>query len=166
MTGEPKTYTQEEFDALTARHQEELNALELRFKNEYKRKAEKAEKDALEKAQKDARRAQMTELEKATAERDEFKTKWQEALSTIEVSSQKDETRAFLKELGVDCSNLDYIFVPKDIEATKARARAFKNMIDNVKKEMFENNVKSTIPNVGNAPQADDAFLQGFNEKL
>lgn len=165
MTGEPKTYTQEEFDALTARHQEELNALEMRFKNEYKRKIEKAEKEALEKAEEEARKAQMTELEKATAERDEYMTKYKEAQDAIALTSQKDETRAFLKELGVDGANLDYVFVPKDMEATKARAKAFKDMIDNVKKETFESNVKSTIPNNGNPSEPDDVFLQGFNEK-
>ena len=78
------------------------------------------------------------------------------------MTKQKDETRAYLKEIGIAESNLDYVFIPQDAEGTKAKANAFKEMLDGVKKEVFETNVKSTIPQAGKEG-GDDLFLQGFN---
>lgn len=140
-----KTYTQADFDALTAKHQQELNDLDTRLKAEYKRKADKAREDA----EKAARQAGMSELEKANAELEELRGKYQESQDTIALTNQKDETRRLMAELGVDEKCLDYVFVPKDMEATKARAKAFKTYVDEVKKNTFEKNVGGTPPGAG-----------------
>lgn len=140
-----KTFTQADIDSLTAKHQEEMNALAGKLRAEFKEK-EKATKEAAEKA---ARQANMSELEKANAELEELRGKYQESQDTIALTNQKDETRKIMSEMGVDVKCLDYVFVPKDMEATKARTKAFKEYIDNVKKETFENNIHSKVPGAG-----------------
>lgn len=153
-----KTFTQADIDNLTAKHQEEMNALAGKMRAEFKEKEQKAKAEA----EKLAKQANMSELEKANEQLKELQTQLQEKEDFISLSTQKDEVRAYLKEIGVAESNLDYVFIPKDLDGTKARANAFKEMIDGVKKETFENNVKSTIPQAGNQEDADP-FLQGFN---
>ena len=92
-----------------------------------------------------------------------MKAKYQEKEDIIALTSQKDETRKIMSEIGVDERCLDYVFVPKDIEGTKARVMAFKEYIDNVKKETFENGLKSTIPNNKQpVPEADTQLKQAF----
>lgn len=145
--GSGKTYTQTDIDTLTAKHQEEMNALAGKLRAEFKEK-EKAAKEAAEKA---ARQANMSELEKANAELEELRGKYQESQDTIALTNQKDETRKLMADLGVDVKCLDYVFVPKDMEATKARTKAFKEYIDNVKKTTFESSVQSKTPGIGSS---------------
>lgn len=151
-----KTYTQADFDALSAKHQQELNDLDTRLKAEYKRKADKAREDA----EKAARQANMSELEKANAELEELRGKYQESQDTIALTAQKDETRKLMADLGVDVNCLDYVFVPKDMDATKARAKAFKEYIDEVKKNTFEKNVGSTPPGAGGSVNTQLAAMR------
>lgn len=140
-----QTFTQADIDSLTAKHQEEMNALAGKLRAEFKEK-EKAAKAEAEKA---ARQANMSELEKANAELEELRGKYQESQDTIALTTQKDETRKLMSELGVDDKCLDYVFVPKDMEATKARAKAFKAYIDSVKKDTFEKSVGLIPPGAG-----------------
>lgn len=148
--GEPaKTFTQADIDNLTVKHQEEMNALAGKLRAEFKEK-EKAAKAEAEKA---ARQANMSELEKANAELEELRGKYQESQDTIALTAQKDETRKLMADLGVDVRCLDYVFVPKDMDATKARAKAFKEYIDEVKKATFEKNIGGTPPGAGGRVQ-------------
>ncbi len=140
-----QTFTQADIDSLTAKHQEEMNNLAGKLRAEFKEK-EKAAKEAAEKA---AKQASMSDLEKANAELEELRNQLQQSQDTIALTSQKDETRKLMSELGVDERCLDYVFVPKDMDATKARAKAFKEYIDEVKKNTFEKNVGSTPPGAG-----------------
>ncbi len=144
-----KTFTQADIDNLTAKHQEEMNALAGKLRAEFKEK-EKAAKAEAEKA---ARQANMSELEKANAELEELRGKYQESQDTIALTAQKDETRKFMSDLGVDVKCLDYVFVPKDMDATKARAKAFKEYVDEVKKATFEKNIGGTPPGAGGRVQ-------------
>lgn len=137
-----KTFTQADIDSLNAKHQEEMNALAGKMRAEFKEKEQKAKAEA----EKLAKQANMSELEKANESIKDLTAKLQASEDTIALTNQKDEARAYLKEIGVDISNLDYVFIPKDMDGTKARANAFKEMIDGVKKSTFENNVKSVIP--------------------
>lgn len=163
MTDEEKTFTQADFDRfkseMEAKHQEDLNNLAGKLRAEFKEKEAKA-KEAAEKA---AKQANMSDLEKANAEIADLKAKYQEKEDIIALTSQKDETRKIMSEMGVDERCLDYVFIPKDIEGTKARVMAFKEYIDNVKKETFENGLKSTIPNNKQpVPEADTQLKQAF----
>lgn len=144
-TQQEQTFTQADIDSLNAKHQDEMNALAGKLRAEFKEK-EKAAKEAAEKA---ARQANMSELEKANAELEELRGKYQQSQDTIALTSQKDETRKLMSELGVDDKCLDYVFVPKDMNATKARAKAFKEYIDEVKKTTFETSVQSKAPSAG-----------------
>lgn len=155
MADEEKIFTQADIDNLTAKHQEEMNKLAGKLRAEFKEKEAKAEQAA--------KRANMSELERANAEIEDWKARYQEKEDIIALSAQKDETRKLMSEFGVDERCLDYVFVPKDIEGTKARIKAFREYIDSVKKETFENGLKSTIPNAKQtAPAADLQLKQAF----
>jgi hypothetical protein len=159
--GQEKTFTQADIDKLTAKHQEEMNALAGKLRAEFKDKEAKAKAEA----EKIAKQANMSELEKANETIKELEAKYQEQADINALVSQKDETRKLMSELGVDLSCLDFCFVPKDIEATKAKIQAFKQYTDNVKKTTFENGVQSTVPNACK-PTETDAFLDGFENGL
>lgn len=154
-TQQEQTFTQADIDSLTAKHQEEMNALAGKLRAEFKEK-EKAAKAEAEKA---ARQANMSELEKANAELEELRGKYQESQDTIALTTQKDETRKLMSELGVDDRCLDYVFVPKDMEATKARAKAFKEYINGVKKSVFEKNVGGNPPGAGGSQTGSSADI-------
>lgn len=160
-TQKEQTFTQADIDSLTAKHQEEMNALAGKLRAEFKEK-EKAAKEAAEKA---AKQANMSELEKANAELEELRGKYQESQDTIALTTQKDDTRKLMSELGVDEKCLDYVFVPKDMEATKARTKAFKEYIDEVKKNTYEKSVGSTPPGAGSANSAVDAMRKAAGLK-
>lgn len=140
-----QTFTQADIDSLKAQHQEEMNNLAGKLRAEFKEKERQAKADA----EKAARQANMSEVEKKDAELEELRGKYQESQDIIALTNQKDETRKLMSEIGVDDKCLDYVFVPKDMEATKARAKAFKAYIDEVKKTTFENNVQSKVPSAG-----------------
>lgn len=156
-----KTFTQADIDALNAKHQEEMNAFAGKLRAEFKEKEAKAKAEA----EMSAKQANMTELEKANAQLEELRAKYQEKEDILAITNQKDETRKLMSELGLDEKCLDYVFVPKDIESTKSRAQAFKEYIENVKKETFESSVKSTIPGAGKQEEKS-AFLTGLEKGL
>lgn len=165
MTDEAQTFTQEDIDGLNAKHQEEITALQDRLKAEYERKADGLAKKVRAEIEEEAKKAKMTELEKANTEIEELTRKNQEFQDTIALTTQKDDTRKLMSELGVDEKCLDYVFVPKDMEATKARAKSFKEYIDEVKKNTFEKNVGSNPPGTGGANPAVDAMRKAAGLK-
>lgn len=155
------TFTQADIDNLKAEHEKALKDLNDRHKFELDRKVEAAIKKAQAEAEEAAKKANMSELEKANAELAEYKTKYQEQADINALTSQKEETRKLMSELKIDADCLDYVFVPKDIESTKARCKAFKEYIDKVKKETFEGGVKSTVPGAGGqGGNADDNAIR------
>ena len=152
-----KTFTQADIDSLKAEHQKAMDTLAGKLRAEFKEKEAKAK----EEAEKAAKQANMSETEKLTAELEDYKNKYQQEADKNALSLQKDETRKLMRELGVDENCLDYVFIPKDTEGTKARAKAFKEYIDTVKQNTFEKNVKSVVPQKGGEPK--DAFELGFD---
>lgn len=161
-----QTFTQDDIDKLkaewSAKHQEEMDGLASKLRNEFKEKEAKAKAEA----EKLAKQANMTELEKANERIKELEVKYKEQTDINELASQKDETRKLMTEAGVDLACLDFCFVPKDIEATKSKIQAFKEYTNNVKKETFESNVQSTVLKQGQPPAENDAFLDGFDNGL
>ena len=148
--GQEKTFTQADLDALKAEHAKAISDLNGRHKEELDRKVDAAVKKVQAEAEEKARVANMSELEKAQKLADDYKIKFEAEADKNALTVQKDETRAYMQELGLDSSCLDYVFIPKDLDGTKAKAKAFKEYIDKVKKETFETNVKSKVPNAGN----------------
>ena len=141
---------------LNTKHQEDMNALAGRLRAEFKDKEAKAKAEA----EKLAKQANMSELEKANAELADWKAKYQEKEDLINLSTQKDETRKLMKEMGVDESCLDFCFIPKDTDGTKARIKAFKEYTDGVKKATFENGMQSKIPQSNTQKKSDDTALR------
>ena len=160
-----KTFTQEDIDKINEDHAKALKDLEARLKGEQDRKVDAAIKKTKAEIEEAARKASMSETEKLNAELEEYKAKYQQQADINELANQKDETRKLMQEAGVDLSCLDFCFVPKDIEATKGKIKAFKEYTDNVKKTTFESGVQSKVPNAGQPPETD-AFLDGFNNGL
>ena len=157
---EPKTFTQADIDKLNEEHANALIELETRLKGEQDRKVDAAIKKTKAEIEEVARKASMTETEKLNAELEEYKSKYQEQADINALASQKDETRKLMQEAGVDLSCLDFCFVPKDIEATKVKIKAFKEYTDGVKKSTFENGVQSTVPNAGKQSLSEDDALR------
>lgn len=152
MSDEAK-FTQADLDALKAEHTKAINDLNDRHKHELDRKIEAAIKKAQAEAEEKAKEANMTELERAQKElekaqkiSEDFRIKYEAEAEKTALTEQRTQTLKDMAESGVDAGCLDFVFVPKDAEGTKARIKAFKEYTDNVKKATFENNVNSIIP--------------------
>lgn len=154
--GQEKTFTQADIDNLKAEHQKAMDNLAGKLRAEFKEKETKAR----EEAEKTAKQANMSELEKANAELEDYKLKYQTELDKNALTSQKEETRKLMAEVGVDTDCLDYVFIPKDTDGTKARIKAFKEYVDKVKKDTFEKNVKSTVPKAGSGTDGVDKAMR------
>ena len=161
--GQEKTFTQADLDALVAEHSKAWKELEERLKGETVRKVDAAIKKTQAEAEEAAKNANLSELEKAQKLANDYKAKFEAEAEKTALTAQKEETRKLMSELGVDEKCLDFVFIPKDIEGTKARVQAFKGYVDDVKKTTFESNVQSTAPKTGDAPKAKDAFELGFD---
>lgn len=159
------TFTQADIDKMNEDHAKAMKELEERLKSETERKVDGAIKKTKAEMEEQAKKSKMSETEKLTAELDEYKAKYQEQADINAIASQKDETRKLMAEMGVDSNCLDFVFIPKDIEGTKAKIQAFKEYTDNVKKTTFENGVKSTVPDKSQNKETD-AFLDGFDNGL
>lgn len=146
MSEDAKTFTQADLDALKAEHSKAITELNTRHKEELDRRVDAAIKKAQAEAEEAAKVANMSELEKAQKLADDYKLKFEAESEKNALTVQKDETRKLMAEMGVDEKCLDYVFIPKDTDGTKAKIKAFKEYIDSVKKETFEKNVKSTVP--------------------
>jgi len=152
MSDEAK-FTQADLDALKAEHEKAINDLKDRHKEELDRKVDGAVKKALAEAEEKAKEANMSELEKAqkalekaNKATEDFRIKYELEAEKTALTEQRAQTLKDMAESGVDAGCLDFVFVPKDTEGTKARIKAFKEYTDNVKKTTFESNVRSTIP--------------------
>lgn len=159
-------FTQADLDALKAEHTKAINDLNERHKYEIDRKVEAAIKKAQAEAEEKAKEANMSELEKAqkalekankTAE--DFKLKYELEAEKTALTAQREQALKDMAELGVDAGCLDYVFIPKDPDGTKARTKSFKEYVDNVKKTTFESNVKSTIPGAGGSTTGSNADI-------
>lgn len=137
-----QTFTQADIDALKAEHQKAMDDLASKLRSEFKDKEAKAKAEA----EKIAKQANMSELEKAQNEANEWQTKYNEAQSFIDLSNQKEETRKKMAELGVDVKYLKYVFSPKDMKATEENIKSLKADIDEIKKTTFSANVRSIVP--------------------
>lgn len=162
MSEDAKTFTQADLDALTAEHTKAMKELEERLKGETARKVDQAIKKTQAEAEEAIKNANLSELEKAQKEASDFKAKYEAEAEKTALTAQKEETIKLMNDSGVDLRCLDFVFIPKDIEGTKARIQAFKDYVGDVKKTTFENNVQSKAPGAGKQVEKD-AFEQGFD---
>ena len=163
MSEDAKTFTQADLDALTAEHTKAMKELEERLKGETARKVDQAIKKTQAEAEEAIKNANLSELEKAQKEASDFKAKYEAEAEKTALTAQKEETIKLMNDSGVDLKCLDFVFIPKDIEGTKARIQAFKDYVGDVKKTTFEGSVQSKTPGAGKQVEKD-AFEQGFDK--
>ena len=163
---EPKSYTQEELNALLekARKEGETNGY-VKGKTDTNAKWEKKSAEqtrlAKEEAEKQARFEKMSELEKAQTEANESKAKLQELQDQIALNEQREETRKLMKDKGLPDTFLDAVLVFKDAEATLAKITEVKELFDAEVQRAVEGRIKTHTPKQNTA--TDDG---GFTEEM
>ena len=132
---EPKSYTQEELNALLekARKEGETNGYvkgKTDTTTKWEKKMAEQTKLAKEEAEKQAKFDKMSELEKAQTEANESKAKLQALEDKIALNEQREETRKLMKDKGLPDTFLDAVLVFKDAEATLAKITEVKELFD------------------------------------
>lgn len=133
-----KKFTQDDVNRIV---QDRLKAEKVKFEQQIEE--QKAE------AQRQAELAQMNELQRAQAELEDFKNKYQAEADKNALSAQKDETRRFMKEKGLPDCFLDSVLVPKDTDATKKRVESIKSVFDEAVKQAVEAKIPAHVPQGG-----------------
>ena len=148
---EPKSYTQEELNALLekARKEGETNGY-VKGKTDTNAKWEKKSAEqtrlAKEEAEKQARFEKMSELEKAQTEARESKEKLQALEDKSALNEQRDETRKLMKDKGLPDVFLDSVLVFKDAEATLAKIVEVKELFDAEVQKVVEARISTHVP--------------------
>ena len=159
---EPKSYTQDELNALLekARKEGETNGY-VKGKTDTNAKWEKKSAEqtrlAKEEAEKQARFEKMSELEKAQTEANESKAKLQALEDKIALNEQRDETRKLMKDKGLPDTFLDAGLVFKDAEATLAKIVEVKELFDAEVQKAVEARITTHVPKQNQ--QNDDGVL-------
>ena len=148
---EPKSYTQEELNALLekARKEGETNGY-VKGKTDTNAKWEKKSAEqtrlAKEEAEKQARFEKMSELEKAQTEANESKAKLQALEDKIALNEQREETRKLMKDKNLPDVFLDSVLVFKDAEATLNKIIEVKELFDAEVQKAVEARVTTHVP--------------------
>ena len=163
---EPKSYTQDELNALLekARKEGETNGY-VKGKTDTNAKWEKKSAEqtrlAKEEAEKQARFEKMSELEKAQTEANESKAKLQALEDKIALNEQREETRKLMKDKGLPDTFLDAVLVFKDAEATLSKIIEIKELFDAEVQKAVEGRIKTHTPKQNTA--TDEG---GFTEEM
>ena len=158
MSEDAKTFTQADLDALKAEHTKAIADLNDRHKYELDRKVEAATKKAKEANMSELERTQKA-LEKANRATEDFRIKYELEAEKTALTAQREQALKDMAEAGVDASCLDFVFIAKDVEGTKARIKAFKEFTNGVEKATFEKNIKSTIPGASGSTTGSNADI-------
>lgn len=148
---EPKSYTQEELNALLdkARKEGETNGFVM-GKTETNKKWEKTvaerEKAAKEEAEKQAKFANMSESQRLQTQLEEVTKELQTMKDEKELNLQKEETRKMLKEQGLDEFFLSSVLVKGDAEATLNRIKEGKKTFDAIVQKAVEAKITTHVP--------------------
>ena len=163
---EPKSYTQEELNALLekARKEGETNGY-VKGKTDTNAKWEKKSAEqtrlAKEEAEKQARFEKMSELEKAQTEANESKAKLQALEDKIALNEQRDETRKLMKDKGLPDVFLDSVLVFKDAEATLNKITEIKELFDAEVQKAVEARVTTHVPKQ-NSSKDEGSFTENM----
>ena len=143
----PKTYTQEELDALL-KDAEAKGYGKGRFDTnaKWEKTAKEREKLAKEEAEKQARFEKMSELEKAQTQAKESMAELQALKDELALNVQKDETRKMMREKDLSDVFLDFVLVPKDAEATLQKIIDVKALFDAEVQKQVESRIKTHTP--------------------
>lgn len=144
---EPKSYTQEELNALL-KDAEAKGYGKGKFDTNAKWEKDVAEreKQAKEEAAKQARFEKMSELEKAQTQAKESQEKLQALENKIALNEQREETRKLMKDKGLPDVFLDAVLVFKDAEKTQAKITEVKELFDAEVQKAVEAKIGVHIP--------------------
>lgn len=164
---EPKTFTQDELNALLerARKEGETSGF-VKGKTEtnakWEKKASEREKAAKEEAEKQAKFANMSELEKAQSQAKEYAAELQALQDQIALNEQKEETRKLMKDKGLSDVFLNAVLVKKDAEATLANINSMKELLDTEIQKGVEARITTHVPkqNTQNEGDLNEAALR------
>jgi protein subunit release factor A len=157
-TTTPQTFTQEQVDALIKEAETKgFVKGKTDTNSKWEKKAAERERLAKEEAEKQARFEKMSELEKQTTLAKDFEQKYNDLQDKITLTEQREETRNYLKEIGLSDVFLDSVLIPKDAEATKEKAVAIKALFD----AEVEKAVQAKIPT--HVPKQNGEVENGFD---
>ena len=161
----PKTYTQEELDALL-KDAEAKGYGKGRFDTnaKWEKTAKERERLAKEEAEKQARFEKMSELEKAQTQAKESMAELQALKDELALNAQKDETRKMMKEKDLPDVFLNSVLVPKDAEATMNNIIEVKALFDAEVQKAVEGRIKTHTPKQ-NTVDDDGAFTIDMAKK-
>lgn len=154
----PKTYTQEELDALL-KDAEAKGYGKGKFDTnaKWEKTAKEREKQAKEEAEKQARFEKMSELEKAQTQAKESMAELQALKDELALNTQKEETRKLMKEKDLSDVFLNAVLVPKDAEATLNNIIEVKALFDAEVQKAVEARITTHVPKQNQ--QKDDGTL-------
>ena len=161
----PKTYTQEELDALL-KDAEAKGYGKGKFDTnaKWEKTSKERERQAKEEAEKQARFEKMSELEKAQTQAKEYLEKFQALEDEIALNKQKEETRKLMKEKGLSDSFLDSVLVFKDADATLEKIEEIKTLFDAEVQKAVEAKIQVHVPKQ-NANPDDSGFTLEMAKK-
>lgn len=163
---QPKTYTQEELDALIKEAETKGFVKGKTDTNiKWEKKAAEREKIAKEEAEKQARFEKMSALQRAEEEAKDAKSQLQALEDKIALNEQKEETRKLMKDKGLPDSFLDAVLVFKDAEATLAKIEEFKALFDAEVQKAVEGRISTTIPKQ-NTVQPKGIDMNAYRERM
>lgn len=157
---EPKSYTQEELNALLekARKEGETSGFVMgktETNKKWERTVAEREKAAKEEAEKQAKFANMSESQRLQTQLEEVTKELQTMKDEKELNLQREETRKMLKEQGLDEFFLSSVLVKGDAEATLNRIKEGKQMFDAVLQKALEAKIPVNIPKQGSTEGED-----------
>lgn len=126
--------------------QDDLNKLLQERLASEKTKHQKELEDLKSQMERDAELAKMSEIERAKAEAEDYKAKWQKSQDEIALNNQTIETRKLLKEANLSDDFLKFVLVPKDENQTKVNINNLKTVFEAEIKKGVEAQIKPHKP--------------------
>lgn len=126
--------------------QDDLNKLLQERLASEKTKHQKELEDLKSQMERDAELAKLSEIERAKAELEDYKAKWQKSQDEIALNNQTVETRKLLKEANLSDEFLKFVLVPKDENQTKENINNLKTVFEVEIKKGVEAQIKPHKP--------------------
>lgn len=162
---EPKTYTQEELNALLEKaHKEGETSGYVKGKTDTKNKLTKEYEEKMrlkeEETAKNLKFEKMSDLQKAETRASEAEEQLQRLKDQIALNEQKEETRKLMKDKDLPDVFLESVLVFKDAEATLQNIIDVKALFDAEVQKAVEGRIKTHTPKQNTAPDG------GFTEEM
>ena len=118
-------------------------------------------------AERQAELAQLSEIDRLKAEKDDIAAKYQAEADKNALSIQKEGLRKYMSEKEVSHTFLDFLIKEKDMEVSKANVDNFKKVFDEAVKTEVEKKIPSHVPNTqGNNGSGNGMALKSFKHSF